>query len=100
MNWMAPYGNIRTIIAPFPLYKPRKPSFFGTAFRVENTPAKEDGTFHSCGPDVWKETLIGLLYLAADVSTQMFVMGVMGLKKNLDSVKRSNSRLGTASCNT
>lgn len=52
MNWMAPYGNIRTIIAPFPLYKPRKPSFFGTAFRVENTPAKEDGTFHSCGPDV------------------------------------------------
>ena len=40
MNWMAPYGNILTIIAPLPLYKPRKPSFFGTAWIVENTPAK------------------------------------------------------------
>lgn len=38
MNWMAPYGKILTIIAPLPLYKPRKPSFCGTALRVANTP--------------------------------------------------------------
>lgn len=38
MNWMAPYGNILTIIAPLPLYKPRKPSFLGTARSVASTP--------------------------------------------------------------
>lgn len=57
MNWMAPYGNILTIIAPLPLYKPRKPSFFGTALRVENTPAKKDQKFQRCGREVWKHLL-------------------------------------------
>ena len=38
--------------------------------------------------------------LAAVVFTEMFVMGVLGLKENLDSVQRSYGTLGTASCNT
>lgn len=34
------------------------------------------------------------------IFTQMFVMGVLGLKQNLDSVQRSDGCLGTTSCYT
>lgn len=50
--------------------------------------AKTGDNRHFMASNVWRRC-----------PTKMFVMWILGLEQNLDSVQRSNSGLGTASCN-
>lgn len=56
--------------------------------------------FHSCGTEVWEQTLVCFSMFGYWCFTKMFVMGALGLKKNFDSVQRGDGGFGTASCYT
>lgn len=53
----------------------------------------------SCGTHAHSPNTRGIFCLML-IFTQMFVMGVLGLKQNLDSVQRSNRCFGATSCYT
>lgn len=71
MNWVAAYGNILTICAPFPLYKAMNVSFSTIVFRPEKTPAIE---LFKC--DTWDKSKI-ILSFAKQKEKKLFCVCVI-----------------------